>query len=96
MIKTKNVDIKFVNELQRLALETESRRDLIAFMITQNMDISGEKFKSYETEYQKYYLAYQTAKTEFETNVLKPEFGENMVKWNLDFNTSEVTVEMKD
>lgn len=97
MTKTLKIDSEIVIDLQRLAVAVESRRDLIAFMISTDMDLTSPKFKEYEEAYESYYFQYSTLKKELENNIIAPAFGkENLIKWNLDFNTEIVTVELKE
>lgn len=97
MKKTLKVDSEIVVELQRLSVAVESRKELISFMISNDMDLTSPKFKEYEDEYEKYYFQYSALKKELEDKVLASKFGkDNLLRWNLDFATEEVTVELRD
>lgn len=95
MQKNVKVDSNIVSDLQRLSVEVESRKDLIAFMIQNGMDLESDKFKQYEDEYKKFFLEYSLAKTKFESEFCKPEAakeGKQLQKWDLDFGSEEVTL----
>lgn len=88
-----------VTYLQGLSIETDARRDLISFMIANNMDISTEQFQKYQKEYNEFYGEFALAKDQLEQLIKKDylEDDEELVFWNLDFNSSELelTVEKK-
>ena len=88
-----------VTYLQGLSIETDARRDLISFMIANNMDISTEQFQKYQKEYNEFYSEFALAKDQLEQLIKKDylEDDEELVFWNLDFNSSELelTVEKK-
>ena len=61
-------------------------------MINNGMDIENPSFKSYQTEYSKYYLEYEQKKKALEKEYVKPE-ETGAKKWDLDFATRELTIE---
>lgn len=90
-----NADI--VLELQRLCAEVDSKKELLAFMIDKGFKLDNERFKEYQDQYREDFFAYEQAKKEFQKNYLEAEFGkENLVRWNLDFDTNICDVEVKD
>lgn len=93
MIKTivLSVDADTVNSIQRLNVETESRRDIIAFMLSSGMNIDNESFLRYQAEYQNFYRDFETSKTVFEKSFVKTQYP-NATSWSLDYQTNEVTI----
>lgn len=82
---------QMVNLLESLALETNSRKDVISFMLSNDMMLADAKsFEKYHDEYQKFYKQYDTAKQEFQK--LYVDKIPNAVHWNLDFTNSLLTV----
>lgn len=83
-----------VNEIQRYDVEMCSRRDLISFMISKDMDISTEKFKQYQNEYSKAYFAFEQAKHNIEFNYVNSnmQYNEKKISWKLDYNTCELKI----
>lgn len=77
--------------IESLAYETNSRKDIIAFMIDRGM-INSEGFQSYHNEYQEYYMKYELAKKEMADKYVSPEHPG--CTWTLDFQTGIVTVEV--
>ena len=82
-------DVK--NGIQALQFEVESRKDLLAHMVNTGVDITSETFKSYEKEYQEFFVKYNVAKEALQDQYLKPAVEGRLVNWNLDFASNEVT-----
>lgn len=82
---------EIVNEIQALDVETSARRDLIAFMITNNMNVDTEQFNKYQMEYNKYFKLFDIAKTNFENDFVKAQYptAEN---WELLYASREVVI----
>ena len=76
------------NMLQRADVEMCSRKDIIAFMIGNNMDISTQRFNEYQKEYNEKYFAFEQAKTYLQTKYLSHL---NVIDWTLDYNTCELS-----
>ena len=71
MITKISVPSNIVNEIQALDVEVAARRDLIAFMLTNNMNVNTEQFNKYQTEYNNYFKLFDKAKSDFENNFIK-------------------------
>jgi hypothetical protein len=78
------------NMVQRADIEMSSRMNLISFMISRNMDTSGDQFKKYEKEYQEAFLAMEAAKNYISSTYLK---NMTVTSWNLDYESCELTYE---
>ena len=78
--------------IQALQFEVESRKDLLAHMISTGIDLTSDTFKSYEKEYQEYFVKYNLAKEDMQNNCLKPAVDGKLINWNLDFASCEVTL----
>lgn len=92
MAKIIKIDPKECENLQRLSIETESRKSLIAFMIGSRMSMDSVQFENYQKEYAKYFAEYDHAKSELEKKYVMPIIGHQHVSWNLDFSTAELTI----
>lgn len=90
-----SVDGKTVNDIQRLNLEVESRRDIIAFMISSGMNVDNEVFLRYQNDYQSFYRDFETAKLIFEKSFVKAQYP-TATSWSLDYQTNEVTINYED
>lgn len=79
--------------IERYQYEVFSRRNIIAHMLERGMDISSESFKKYEKDYQDYFVLYESVKQELEEQIPEVQDGLKKKSWNLDFQTSTVTVD---
>ena len=86
------VDEELANYIEGLQYETESRKDLLAFMIGNGYDTNSEAFKAYEKEFQEQFIQYNQAKSELEQKYVYPVTNGVRVNWNLDFGTRELTI----
>lgn len=79
------------DRIQALQYETDSRKDLLGFMVANDYAIAGESFSTYHEEYQNYFVQYSIAKEEMQKQYLEPAVDGKLLNWNLDFSTCEVT-----
>ena len=79
-------------ELEKLYYETNARSSLLAYLIQLDID-NNDKFEKYHKEYLQFYEKYEKAKKEFE-QIYIPD-PTNIKKWDLDFNTSILTITEK-
>lgn len=90
VIKIENEE--FVNLIEALHYEVNSRRDLIAYMLNNNMRADTEAYERYNREYREFYVQYNEAKNKLEEMYVRTAV-ENPMNWNLNFETGEVTIE---
>ena len=92
--------IKIPNEvslqIESLQYEYHSRKDWIAYMISNDYSTTSDAFKAYQKEYIEFYTKYNMAKEELENSILRPQIEGKMTGWNLTFATSEVIVDYED
>lgn len=79
------------DHIQSLQYEVESRKDLLAHMVNTGVDIHSDTFKSYEKEYQEFFVQYSLAKESMQEKLLVPAVPGKLNSWNLDFESCEVT-----
>lgn len=97
-MKEKVIEIQrdLVDYIEGLQYEVDARRDIITFMLSNNMDTSSDAFERYHLEYQEFVIQYREAKKQLEdifiTDELKKEFGCVQLGWNLDFESGKLTV----
>lgn len=99
MIRAVQLDkLEIIDDLSRLSIEVEARKELISFMLTNNMDCGTSQFLKYQKEYLDFFTKYQAKKQEFEMNIRTSilEKNEKLISWNLDFNTRELTLTVSD
>lgn len=76
--------------VQKADVEASSRMNLIGFMISRNMDTSGDQFKRYEEEYRAAFMEFEAAKEYISNKYLKDI---KAISWNLDYESRELTYE---
>lgn len=75
------------NAVQRANVDSASLANLITFMISNNMDISNERFQEYERRYQEAFSRFELEKSKIEKKYLK---GLKFTSWSLDYETCEI------
>ena len=71
--------------VESLDYEFSSRRDAVAFMISNNMDITTEAFKSYQREMTEYNAQFTQAKGELEKKYVLPVTNGKACRWSLNY-----------
>ena len=87
------IDRAETEAVQKLALEVDSRKEIISYMLAENADMSSDSVKQYQEEYKKFYLEYQQAKDAVEEKYVKPvvdQLGLEKLNWTLNFRTSVI------
>lgn len=97
MILTKNIELPQdrINYIQKLDAEMSAKRSLISFMISNGMDISNERFKEYQQNYETAFLLFETAKTEIEQEYVDKNLNSSYQKklgWDLNYKTNILTI----
>ena len=88
----KITDEELVNKLEALNYEVNSRRDIIAFMLSGDY-LRTEAFAQYQQEYQNFYVQYDLLKKMLEDTYVKPLLKDDQtVSWNLDFASGELEI----
>lgn len=100
MILTKNIELtqQQIDYIQRLDTEMCSRRSLISFMISSGMDISNERFKEYQKEYEDAFLLFETAKGVIEEEYVDKNLNpmQKKLNWDLNYKTHILTITYED
>lgn len=80
-----------VNFIQRLDVECQSYKNIISYILTHdNMDITTERFKQYQEDYQNTLYAFEIAKQELEKKYIFNNFTN--YTWNLNYKTNIITI----
>ncbi len=87
------VDEQDKNYVESLDYELTSRKDIIAYMLSNNMNTNTDAFRSYQKEAVQFEVQYREAKRIIEEKYVLPNIGDHMVNWRLDYTTSELNVE---
>lgn len=91
------IDEELSNYIESLQYETDSRKDIIIYMITNNMDLNTEVGKQYQKEYSNFYNELAVAKDNLSQMYIRsnPKFADKDVTWNLDFHSHTLYVKVQ-
>lgn len=82
------VDEALTAKIEALQYEVESRKDIIAQILSGSLTVKGDHFKRYHEEYQQFFIDYNKAKQE-----LIDAYNLQDKAWNLDFRSRQLTIE---
>lgn len=91
MVKVINVPEDVVLNIQTLAAQEESRKEIIAFMLSNKYETDTKQFQKFQTEYEEAYFKFSQAKQDFENQYVRTVI-ENPQSWNLDYATCSATI----
>lgn len=89
IVKVENQEL--VNLIESLQYEVNARKELISFMLSTDMSMDTHAFERYNKEYMDFYIQYNEAKNQLQKMYVYTAV-ENPISWNLDFETSEITI----
>lgn len=78
--------------VQKADIEQTSRRNVIAYVLSLNIDISNERFQQYQKDYEEKMFIFETIKTELEKEYIIPKIKSKNYNWKLDYNKNIITV----
>lgn len=80
-----------VNFIQRLDVECQSYKSIISYILTHDdMDITTERFKQYQKDYQNTLYAFEIAKQELEKKYIS--YNPNQ-QWTLNYKTNTLLIQ---
>lgn len=78
--------------LERIYMELEGRRNIISFMVTQNLT-ENINYKKYWEEYLEFLYTYKTISDNYVKNCINKILGYELKgKWEVDFTNREVII----
>ena len=80
--------------VQRADIECASRREIITYILENNLNVSMERFAAYQKDYDDKYFKFQQMKAKIEKDYVRTNV-ENPVSWSLNYNTNVVTIVTK-
>lgn len=78
--------------VQKADIEQTSRRNVIAYVLSLNIDISNERFQQYQKDYEEKMFIFETIKTELEKEYIIPKIKSKNYNWKLNYNKNIITV----
>lgn len=92
-----NIPIEIKNLIQKFDIEANSRKEIIEYVLLNNINITNEHFQQYQQDYEKRLYEFNIAKQELVNKYILPKLKENTkYNWNLDYTTSILTVEVEE
>ena len=84
------------NKVQKADIERSSRRDIITYIMEKDINISEERFKEYQKEYDEKFFEFEQAKDEIEKNYVVPATEGKASNWSLDYSSCVVTININE
>lgn len=78
--------------IESLDYEYSTRKDAIAFMVSNNMNINTDSFKQYQQEMIEFNVKFIEAKKQLEEKYVLPVIDDYKVNWTLDYRTSKLII----
>lgn len=86
------VEEKVRDYVESLDYEYSTRRDLVSFMLANNMSTDTDAFRKYQDEMAEFNAKFKMAKNEIEKTYVLPVIGDKKVRWSLSYDTAELTI----
>lgn len=91
-----NLTIKIPEEVclavQQFDVEYCSRRDIIVYIMQNDINIPQERMSRYQKEYEDKYFSFEAAKNSIEKEYVIPVTEGRKCNWSLDYSTSTITI----
>ena len=93
IIKEISIDPAITNSIEAIDYEIASRKTLIAFMLSSNMEINTESFTQYQQEMVDFVKQFEEKKQWLEQTFVRPILSNDQrVSWELDYLNSTIIV----
>ena len=96
MIKTITVPEEIRDLAQKANIERDSRRDILLYIMQNDVDISKERIARYQKEYDEKYFAFEQAKSKIEKEYVMPATNGKALNWSLNYSNCVVTITLPD
>ena len=96
MIKEITIPEELKNQVQKANLERDSRRDILLYIMQNNIDIPKQRMVEYQEEYDKKFLEFDKMKKIIEKEYVMPATDGKAFNWFLDYQTNIVSITLPD
>lgn len=96
MIKTIIIPEEIRNVVQKANVERDARRDILLYIIQNNLNIPEERINRYQKEYDEKYFEFEQAKTMIEKEYVMPAADNKALSWSLDYATCVINITLPD
>lgn len=96
MIKTIIIPEEIRNKVQKANVERDARRDILLYIMQNNIDIPKDRIARYQKEYDEKYFEFEQAKTMIENEYVKPAVNGKVLNWSLNYTTCIIDIVLSD
>ena len=96
MIKTITVPEEIRDLAQKANVERDARRDILLYIMQNDVNIPQERIDRYQKEYDEKYLAFEQAKSVIEKNYVMPATEGKALNWSLNYSDCIVSITLPD
>ena len=96
MIKTITIPKELRDKTQRANVERDSRRDILLYIMENNLNVPEERIANYQKEYDEKYFEFEQAKATIEKEYVQPAVNNQALNWSLNYDNCIVTIEVAD
>ena len=96
MIKTITVPEEIRNRVQKANVERDARRDILLYIMQNDINIPEERIVRYQKEYDEKYFEFEQAKSVIEKEYVVPATNGKTLNWSLDYATCVVSITLPD
>ncbi len=96
MIKKITIPEELRTCTQRANVERDARRDILLYIMQNDVNIPQERIDRYQKEYDEKYLAFEQAKSIIEKNYVMPATDGKALNWSLNYSDCVVSITLPD
>lgn len=96
MTKTIIVPEEIRDKAQKANVERDARRDILIYIMQNNVNISEERIANYQKEYDEKYFEFEQVKSIIEKEYVMPATEGKASNWSLDYSSCVVTITLPD
>lgn len=96
MIKTITVPEEIRDKAQKANVERDARRDILLYIMQNDINIPEERITHYQKEYDEKYFEFEQVKTIIEKEYVMPATDGKALNWSLDYHTCVVSITLPD
>lgn len=96
MTKTITVPEEIRDLAQKANVERDARRDILLYIMQNDMNIPQERIDRYQKEYDEKYLAFEQAKSIIEKDYVMPATDGKALNWSLNYSDCVVSITLPD
>lgn len=96
MIKTITIPEELRDETQKANVERDARRDILLYIMQNDINVPDNRIARYQKEYNEKYLEFDKMKSIIEKEYVMPATNGKALNWSLDYHTCVVSITLPD